>query len=175
VALLYRKQIRDAALRFLSNGTNGFNAIFQAVSGTFNVPFFEIDWSPQSDNFALCFVEPDHIESSNILEFPGALMYTTEAEDTGEPRGVPFFGAVILAIDFYVRLREGAEQSTEDLMDAVEASVMAVLNNPANQWPPGVLFTRKTKIARMPIQPLADGFQQLIRIEAQFGSASTTF
>ena len=144
------------------------------MATTYGILAFQIDWTADSRNFAQCFVEPDHIEDSQLLDFPGVTIYTTEAEDTGEPRGLPFFGNVILAIDFYVRLREGAEKNTEDLIDAVEDAVLSVLNDPNVIWPPGVLFSRITKAARMPIQPLSDGFQQLIRIESQFGSASVS-
>ena len=171
MALLYRKRIRDAAKGFLAAG---FNSNFAALASAYAVTAFTIDFTAGSRNFAQCSVDPDKIEDSQILDFPGVTIYTTEAEDTGEPRGLPFYGGVILAIDFYVRLREGAEQNTEDLMDAVEDAVMETLNNPANVWPEGVLFGRKSKINRMSIQPLKDGFQQLIRVESQFGSASVS-
>lgn len=172
MALWYRKRIRDAAVALLAAS---FNTKLQALAIDYGIVPFEIDWtSDDSRSFAQCFIEPDQVEASQILDFPGVTIYTTEAEDTGEPRGVPFYGAVILAIDFYVRLRLGVERNTEDLMDAVEDAVMSILNDPAVTWPPGVLFGRKTKAARNSVQPLSDGFQQLIRIESQFGSMATS-
>ena len=172
MALQYRKRVRDAAVAFLADPDTGFNPALQALASTYGILAFPIDFTAASRNFAQCFVEPDRVEDSRLLDFPGVTVYTTEAEDVGEPRGIPYFGAVILAIDFYVRLREGAERNTEDLMDAVEDAVLLTLNNPDNVWPAGVLFGRKSKSVRMAVQPLKDGFHQLIRIESQFGSAS---
>ena len=174
MALQYRKRVRDAAIGFLADPGTGFNPKFYALADIYGVAAFEIDFSPDSRNFAQCFVDPDNVEKSQLLDFPGVTVYTTEAEDIGEPRGLAFFGNVILAVDFYVRLREGAERNTEDLMDAVEDAVLSALNDPSNDWPPGVLFSRITKVDRQSVQPLADGFHQLIRIESKFGSAVPT-
>lgn len=174
MALQYRLRVRRKAVSLLSDVSSGFNPTFVAIAAVYGVTPFAIDWSISSRNFAQCFVAPENIEASQILDFPGVTVYTTDDEDQGEPRGVPYKGDLILSVDFYVRLRQGAERNTEDLMDAVDDSVISVINNPAVTWTPGILFSRRSKGTRNPLQPLSDGFHQLVRREFQFGSSSPT-
>ena len=107
---------------------------------------------------------------------PAAIaLYTTDAKDTGLPRGVRWNGEVILCADLIIRYRQGAEgtlaqPNTEDIADASESALFECLNNPALQWPPGVRFTRESAATRGGVWELADGFQQVICVSMKFGA-----
>ena len=147
MALQYRKLVRDAIVSFL---TANFNTTLAAVAPTYGITPFELDFSVTSQDFAVSRIEPGKIvENCQLLNFPAACLYTTDAVDEGEPYGLSFAGKLFAHLDFYVNDGAGAEgQNTEDLFDAIEDAALMVLGNPANAWPPGVLFQRKSEMQR---------------------------
>jgi hypothetical protein len=167
MALLYRKKVRDAVLGFL---TSSFNSTLASVAPTYGIPAFSLDFSPESSvDFAVSHIEPSNIETCRLTSFPAGCLYTSDVVDEGEPHSLSFAGKLFAHIDFYVRDREGAEGfNTEDLFDAIEDAALTVLGNPANVWPPGVLFQRKSEMSREYLIPLGDGFATRIPIKTLF-------
>lgn len=170
--LLFRKKVRDAVKTILADPATGFNPRLAAYASAYGITAFALDFTDGSDNFAQCYVDPEKIVQSELIEFPGMTLYTLDDEDNGEPRGLRYRGDVMVVMDFYVRLREGEERNTEDLTDAVHDAALSAINDPNVAYPPGVLYTRRSKGSRVSVQPLKDGFQQLARVEAQFGSVT---
>lgn len=176
--LLYRKTLRDAVVSVLADETSGFNARLAASAVTYGIIPFTINFDapPQGDiphpdqNFFLGNIEAASVETSPLMSFPAACLYTTDALDRGDPRGMGFTGEVAANLDFYVRYRIGVEPfDTESILDAIEDAVISTLNDPPVQWPVGVLFMRNTRVTRDGIRELADGWQQRIMIRTVFG------
>lgn len=170
MALLYRKIVRDAMVGFLDAG---FNPTLEQLAPLYGITPFTIDFTDTSRNFVQAHIEAGDIEQSPLYEFPAACLYTGEASDTGEPRGIPFTGPVIGHLDFFVRDRDGADLSRfrftrEDFFDAIEDAAISVLNNPANRWPAGVIFARQTRMPRERMISLADGYATRIPIATAF-------
>jgi hypothetical protein len=168
--LVYRKIVRDAILAFL---VQKFNAGITALAEVYQIEPFSLDFSPESENFAVSHIDPSNIETCQIQWGTGmnvgGCLYTTEGLDTGIPRGFSFAGRVMANLDFYVRDRDGAEGfNTEDFFDAIEDAALGVLNNPANQWPAGVNCSRQSELGREFNIPLGDGFATRIPIKSLF-------
>jgi len=168
VALLYRKIVRDAIVAVLSAAGTGFNDRLTASAETYGITPFPLDFSSASVNFAVSHIEPADIEVCQLQAFPAACLYTTDAIDEGDPYSLSFAGKLFANVDFYVRDREGVEASTEDFFDAIEDAALSALNNPANPWPAGVLFQRKSEMQREYLIPLGDGYATRIPIRTLF-------
>lgn len=172
MALQYRKVVRDAILQFL---TAGFNDAMIANAVIYGITPFRIDFSTSSRNFAIAHIAPENIEKSQLLEYPAGCLYTEAAQDTGIPRGLPFAGSVSACLDFFIRDRNGVEPfDSESFFDAIEDAVLTTLNNPALQWPVGVIFARQSVMHREYLIPLGDGFGTRIPIHLQFEVKRTT-
>lgn len=178
-SLLYRKRIRTAIKTFLSDNAAGFNARLASAATDFEISPFTINFARPSQNFIESYLEldkqPEIIERSILRQFPAMALYTTDAEDTGEPRSIRWNGPVIACLDIVTRYREGMEgelsaPNTEDVMDAMESSVFQCLNEPSLQWPSGVRYSRVSMATRGGLWQLADGFQQVGHISFRFGA-----
>jgi hypothetical protein len=170
MALLYRKLVRDAILSLLSDPSTGFNPTLAALAGAYGISPFQIDFTGASGNFAISHIDKSNIEHSQLLEFPGGCLYTTDAVDKGDPHGFYFAGAVMAHVVFFVRERQGVEGfNTEDPFDAIEDAVLSVVNRPGNQWPAGVAFQRQAEMSREYLFPLGDGYGTSIPIGLLFG------
>lgn len=166
MALQYRKKVRDSILTLL---TASFNSTLGTLAATYGITPFTIDFSSSSVNFAVSHIDPADIENCQFETYPAACLYTTEAINTGDPKQWNFSGKVMANLDFYVRDRNGAEGfDTESYFDAIEDSVLSILQNESNQWPGGVIYTRSLEMGREYLIPLGDGFATRIPIKALF-------
>lgn len=170
MALLHRKVVRDAIIACLAEG---FNDSISTLSGLYGVPAFALDFSEESQNVWIGHVNPEEVELSALVEFPGATIYTDDVKD-GNPRmvrGLQFSGALIGCVDIYVRPREGRERfDAESVLDMAEDAVLGLFA--AYTWPVSstatVVYSRQAACQKGRLIPLADGFGQSISIQAQF-------
>lgn len=171
MALQYRKVVRDAILGLLR--TN-FNSVMNSLADVYKIVPQAFDFTHESTNFAVTHIDQSNIETCQIQWGSGVqvggCLYTTDAIDTGIPRGLPFAGSVLANVDLFVRDRtDGAEGfNTEDYFDAYEDGVLSVMNDPANQWPAGVILSRQSRMQREHLIPLGDGFATCIPIQMAF-------
>jgi hypothetical protein len=169
VALRYRKLVRDAIETALADPATGFNARLSSAAGVYGITPFSIDFTGAANNYARANINSADIELCELLSFPAACIYTGDANDTGDPRQWSFAGGVEAYLDFYVRDRSGVEPfDTESFLDAIEDAALSTLNVYSLAWPPGVAFTRETKIARDHLIPLGDGHGHRISISLPF-------
>lgn len=121
----YRKKTRDALVSALSDATNGFNAQIGAIAAEYGITAFELNFGADSRNVIYGYLEDDEVAISRIEEFPGAVIYTTEAIDENRPNRSKFFVAGQIAI--YNRLR---------LLDDVDSGAnQPDFSNDYEKWP----------------------------------------
>ncbi len=175
-SLLYRQQVQDDVLRFLSDPVNGFNANLTASAAVFaNQSPFALDFSGAAGNFALSDIkEPENSQLTSIDTQPCACLFGALAKNDDTPRGLHFAGAVLMGIRFFVRYRAGTPPfDTESIMNWIEAALQAALDNPALFWTQSgavsVLYQRQSSMERNGfIEQLADGWQQVIEFAIPF-------
>ena len=101
-ALLHRKKVRDAILACLAGG---FNDAINGMAADYGVSPFMVDFSPSSASVMMGKINPEDVELSSIMEFPGLTIYTEDVRD-GSPNivsGLRFSGQVIGSVDIYLR------------------------------------------------------------------------
>lgn len=166
MALLYRKKVRDAIVALLNTS---FNDKVNAFGASYGVSPFQLDFSNGSSNFRQEYVGPSQVEQANFSTFPAGAIYGGKAQDQGTSRGLPFDGTIQVCIDFYVRDRSGVPAtSVDDYLDATEDAALSIINNPANQWPVGVILTRRTSLDREHAVQLGDGYGARIAMTFEF-------
>jgi hypothetical protein len=170
MALLQRKIVRDAILACLSAG---FNAAIATLAPTYEVDAFELDFTESSQNVWIGRVNPEEVELSSLMEFPGMTIYTDAVQD-GSPRiihGFQFSGALMGCVDVYIRPREGRERfDSEAMLDMAEDAILGLFG--AYTWPATsagtVIYSRRATGQKGRLVPLADGFGQSVSVQAQF-------
>lgn len=169
--MLHRKVVRDAILACLADG---FNSGIAEAAAAYGVAPFSIDFSDSSQSLWIGRLNPDDVELSSLMEFPGATIYTNDVQD-GSPRiiqGIQFSGMLMGCVDVYVRPREGRERfDSEALMDMTEDVILSLFR--AWTWPlsnaASVVYSRRAAAQKGRFIELADGYAQSLSIQAEFG------
>jgi len=169
-----RKAACDAILAWLSNPATGFN--WQLLN-TFGIPvnvFGPINWTLPSPNFARIYASQEILTIERISElvtFPGALLYSTRSQDTGEQKGsnLSFSGVVEVCFDVYTLLRRGATATdltgdTETLADAIHDAALLALKQSWGNLANGVNLNRDISCERGPLVLYGDGYGQRVPI-----------
>jgi len=172
MALAHRKSVRNAIKAALSASMNDNLANNAALYGV--VPA-TIDFTAGSRQYAECNLDESQVELSELIEFPGVGVYTDDAQDTGEPRGYSFSGAVLGCVKIVIRQRDGANAAAEeDEIDALEDAALKAINdyNWQTSDPVNVIYTRRSKSRKERLYPLGDGFGQVLTIDLQFNVSS---
>lgn len=134
----YRKVIRDALRTALGDASNGFNAQLAAIATTYGITAWTLDFTPPSRNVVYGYIDDGEFDVSNLVEFPGAFIYSVEAVDERRVKPAKFSGFVTFVIRMYLRLRAlddadtGANQPDfggdyEKWPDATEHALLAAL------------------------------------------------
>jgi hypothetical protein len=170
MALLYRKTARDFVLSLLAAN---FNPTLNDIAETYGITPFTLDFSTDSIDFAVSHIEPRDIETCQIQWSQGVsvggCLYTTDVVNKGDPKQWSIAAQMFVNLDFYVLERSGVEGfNTEDYFDAIEEAAVVVIQNLANQWPAGVVYSRRFEAARQNLIPLGDGFASRIPIKFLF-------
>jgi hypothetical protein len=167
-ALLHELRLEEAVIAALAAN---FNAELAASAGRYGVEPFALDFGEDSISFLREKFDPTNIEFCEAMEFPAGCVYTGEATDLGQPRGVRYNGAIMVHLDFYYRSHAGLDGALssrvlKQIADAVHASFLAY------EWPTsdGMTITYTRRIGSEPdyLIPLGDGVGQAMQIKAQF-------
>jgi hypothetical protein len=101
----YRKKVRDALVSVLDASGTGFNAQLGAIGSSYEVQPFDLDFGAQSPNVVYGYLDEEEISVSRMFQFPGAVIYTTEAVRENRNKFSPFSGFVVAVMTVYLRLR----------------------------------------------------------------------
>lgn len=171
VPLLYRKTVRDFVLGLLAANFNALLASFAAPYGVSGLT--PLDFSPDSTNFAVSHIDPANIEACQIQWAEemnlGGCLYTEDLVNDGGPKQWNIASKLFVHLDLYVRQRTGVEGfNTEDEFDCIEDAAVSAVQNLANQWPSGVIYSRDFAATREASIPLGDGFATRIPMKFLF-------
>jgi len=136
----FRKLTRDSLVNLaLADADTGFNAQLASMATSYGIIPFTLDFGAESANVVYGSIDDEGVRVSRIFEFPGAVIFTTEAVNERRVRGARFSGFVAAAIAVYLRMRSvedpnlGANQPNlngdwESLPDAVEDAMHEALH-----------------------------------------------
>lgn len=175
----YRKATRDALVAALSDGTTGFNAQLAGIGQTYGIQPFALDWSPNSKNVVYGYLDDEEIDISAIVEFPGAIICTTFAEDRHRIVGKTFSGTVGAAVIMTLRFQQldapnyGTNQpdfssDCEKYADAVADAFSSAMKDGRNLFRSSNVLPSAYREDRSPITSLGDGHSQTITFSLEF-------
>lgn len=169
----YKKQCRDALVASLADGTSGFNAVLAGIAPSYGINAFTLQFSLPSPNVVFGYLDDEEVQVSQIFEFPGAIIYSTESVNERSLKPARFSGFVNQYIVFYLRYRKFDD---EDLMvnqpdfdgdfekfpDAVEDAINSALESGRSIMAGYRVNMENYRADRGPIQSLGDGHVQVL-------------
>jgi hypothetical protein len=181
----YRKKVRTLVVAALADATAGFNAKLVALvsGGAYAITPFSIDFFFPSRSFLMGYLTGESdIETSRIIQFPGATLHGASATHLKTVKFRTFSGQVVLVLTFWLRYRaltdlpnsgnaigeEAASFNYEEIADAVEDAALEALHaGRAAFQQNGVAFT-DYQTDRSAIQEFGDGYSQQLTLTLGF-------
>lgn len=166
-----RKLVRDALRTALQHPTSGLNAKVRAVAEDHGIQPFEISWEEGSRQFLQGHFAPEEVDLSGIFEFPGLILYTSQAQSQPDREKFrKFAGDVTAQLDFYVEFRDGREfDSTEEHGECFEEALVEVMSACRSIFEAaGAYWNGDIDVVPDVVRQLTDGWAQRI-------SATLTF
>lgn len=122
---------RNAVRVRLEAEETGFNAVYSRLRADFDAPEFELEFGDASRNFIEAALSMESVLSSaRRLKLPFFALYALGSDNELLEKGRRFAGSTVIALDAHLSIQGGnAERVTEAFPDAVEAAVLAVMNN----------------------------------------------
>lgn len=152
----FTRQARAGVLSRMAAATTGFNDVYASIVSGYPEadPNFQLHWDDLGRDVLLSNVDPEVAkEGSPDLQYPLALIYAEEVDNSQEQKGRQVSGGLIVVLEFWFSWPEGNFPcNTEDQIDAIEETVATVLNNGATQdWGPGVSWICEFNSPRGPV------------------------
>jgi hypothetical protein len=171
----YKSICRTALIAALSDGTSGFNAALANLGPTYGIQPFYLEFALPSKNVVYGFLTPEDVDISEIWEYPGAVIYSTESVEEHRIKPAVFSGFVDEHIDIYCVQRSIIGQNTgsnqpdfdgnyEKLPDAIEDAMSEAIKRPAGRAITAAYGVNNVeyKVTRDPIEPVGDGYIQRV-------------
>ncbi len=167
------QRVLDAVYARLSDANTGFNVGIANNASNYGLSpnFIQIDWSSASQNFYFAQIDPALLETSGILKYPFACLYTKESAQTGEQRFNQFSGLIrcILEVNLSWTQIKGL-QNHEIYSNCVEDVVYDVINRVENQnWGEPLVYNGGIQCKRGPLIFGAQNFRQVVGFSMLFG------
>lgn len=163
--------VQDAAFSRISDPVTGINPGIATNCALYSLPnFLTIDFSATSNNFFQCQIEPELFETSGIIKYPCAALYTLESAETNTQKFNQFSGTIrsILEINLSWAQIKGL-QNFERYCNCLEDVVFDVYNRVANQnWPNPLVYNGQIQCKRGPARFGGNNFKQKIGFAAIF-------
>lgn len=179
MATNYRRRVLDGLIDVLADATNGFNAKLAAVAEDYGITPYEIGWRLPSDNCVYGQMDELGARVSQLITFPGAIVYTTSALKENKVKFCQFSGLVVAQIDFIIRLRliddpdNGANipdgsGDYEKHADAVEDAMLAALTAGSALFAAQATNWTQYKTVRSSVVETGDGHIQRVTFTLGF-------
>lgn len=132
-----RLAVRQFLRQNLAAADYGFNAVFGRLAVECGVAPFELDWEKGSPNVVEAFLYPQDVPLSQLIKYPGCVIYTSLSQDIRKEKGRKFSGVVMGHVDFIHRVNKGIanvdagmpfDDATEILADAIDATINEVFD-----------------------------------------------
>lgn len=169
----YKKKCREALVSCLSDGTTGFNAQLAGLGAEYGIIPFSLEFTSPSKNVVYGYLDDEEIQISQIFEFPGAVIYSTESVNERKIKGYRFSGFVNEFIVMYLRYRKyddadlmvnqpNFDGNFEKFADAVEHAMNSALEDGRSIMAGLGVNYENYRADRGPIQSLGDGHVQIL-------------
>jgi hypothetical protein len=169
----------DALTTMLADATTGFNAQLAAIAPDYGITPFTLDFSPGSVNVVWAAYSPDTILVSEIIQFPGFALFTTESEEKHKIINSRFAGTVtahaIAFLHFAALDAPATPGSTPDYSndlekypDAVSDAFLEALNTGRPLAKPMRVNHSGFQESRDLLIPTGDGHVQIITFNLTF-------
>lgn len=166
-------RIVDAVYARLSAPISGVNAGIIIQAPTYGLPpdLLNVNWTPQSKNFAFGQVTSDIMEKTGIFTYPFCCLYILETAQTGEQRFNQFSGAIRCLFEVFLSWRSiKGMQNYEAYPNCVEDVVFDVINRKENQnWGSPLVYNGNIQCRRGPLEMAAENFRQRLTFHMLFG------
>jgi hypothetical protein len=159
----------------MSDGTTGFNASLATIGLSYGFQPFALEFSLPSKNVVYGYLDPEEVEVSQIFEFPGCIIYSSESVDEKQLKPATFSGFVNQFIVMYLRYRKfddvdlmvnqpDFDGDFEKFPDGVEDAMSAAIKTQAGRaiMAPYNVNLVEYRADRGPIQSLGDGHVQIL-------------
>lgn len=164
------KQVRDQVRTFLS-ASDGFNATLTALASDYGITPFVIDFTGNpSNNFFQSQVDARQLEESSTIKYPIMTLFSNRIEDDNEQKFQRFSGKVLIGLDLFLSWKTShALPDSESLGDAIEATVVDVMNRQSNQgWNLETVYNGNVSLTRLPLRLAASSWRQTLRFLLHF-------
>jgi hypothetical protein len=165
------KAVRDAVRARLMHPQQGWNATMAAVAPGYGVPPVLLDFAPGANRFFEGFVHPDQVEATTAMRYPLAVLYGTIAQNRNFTKHAMFSGQVQMVFQVWLSWRKGnAVQNSEDLVDAVEDTLVRVFNDHAWEaaYTEPLVYNGDLAIARAQLEMAGEHWRQGITARMTF-------
>ncbi len=102
----YKRKCRVAVVAALSDSATGFNAQLGGISQDYGIAPFFLEFTLPSRNVVYGYLDDEEVNVSQIFEFPGAIIYSTESINERRLKPARFSGFVNQYIVLYLRYRK---------------------------------------------------------------------
>lgn len=156
------RRVREAVHARLSDSTTGFNPTLAAISSTYGIRPFEVNFGSKSFNYVLGHISPDMLEQSSDFRYPLMAIYIQEGAHTGVQKFNNFSGPIRLIIDVWLSWSEiKGLRDFESYADAVNDAIVDVMNRTVNQnWIGGVVYNGNVQFRRGPLLFAGENWRQ---------------
>lgn len=175
----HRKLVREAIVSVLGNSSTGFNFQLADIAQSYGIQPWEFDFGQNSRNVIAGYIDDAGVEVSRIFDFPGMIIYTTEAIHEAKVKPAKFSGFVGAIVTVYLRLqaldavdlvvnRPDFDSDFEKWPDAVEDALHEALYAGRNLFRTAGCTYSLYRSDRTPIVESGDGHSQSVIFQLGF-------
>ena len=179
MATNYRRRVLDGLVNVLGDTTTGFNAQLGAIAQIYDISPYEITWTLPSPNCVYGQLDDLGARVSQLISFPGAILYTTTALKENRVKFSTFSGLVIAIVDMVLRFRAKDDADTvanqpdfsgdyEKHPDAAEDAMLAALTAGRHILSAQSVNWTEYKTSRSPVIDTGDGHIQRVTFTLGF-------
>lgn len=164
------KVLTDDLYAKLADPSTGFNPNYALALTAYGLPTATINFASGSKQYFEGYLDPDAVRASQVLQYPGLLLYTTSAEDQGVEKFRTFSGEIKAHLDFYFKRRKGAEvDDIEKYFNSIKAAALNVVSAQTVYWASGIVYNHGFRCDPSPVDLFGDGFIGRVPIQLTFG------
>lgn len=157
----------------------GFNKLIQQANADYSLSpqIAQVDFGPTSRNLVFGQINPIMLEQTDVFRFPLICIYSHGATNKNLEKFVKFAGQVIIGVDIWWSwVKSNARQNFDDYMDAIEESVVEIVNgfgpsgkgDVTQNWGSNLVYNGGVSCSRTPLVFGADNWLQSVETRLVF-------
>lgn len=164
------RKVREAVIVRLSDTTRGFNAAYNSIAASYNIPPINLNYTSLSQDFYIGQVNADDLEKSGIFKYPLMALYVVDATNQNFQKFAKFSGNIRVNVDFWQSW--GSLRGLHDFEiygDVFEQAFIDVLNRENNQnFGAPLVYNGDVVIKRGPVALGGQNWRQRITATSLF-------